>query len=303
MLRSQVVLRVPAEWETRYGANLVILRHPTLSARISYQERLHPQPSFSSIIERVLDADPEFRAQQFGTPQRVVTLEGEYGAWISIRGQRRDARAMRCVGEVLMGEFATVLDALALVPEHFATVEAVSRELLLTQTFDMGRRPRQFFYEPPVGWHGLPAGMTANWYPLDFPRNRSIIVVPPAHHRDGDAASELERTAESLGVGLVIDELVRAPLHSRSGYDGTNVQLRGHVEGRAAPIHRELAGFVVGARVYYARLETTMTAQLEPLRAILRDLATSFHPLPSHYETQSGSVFVKPLDLFDHWVG
>ena len=298
-----MVLRVPADWDTRYGANLVTLRRPALSARISYQERLHPQPSFSSIIERVLDADPEFRAQQFGTPQRVVTLEGEYGAWISIRGQRGDVRAMRCVGEVLMGEFATVLDALAVAPEHFATVAAVSRELLLTQTFDMMRRPRQFFYEPPVGWHGLPAGMTANWYPLDFPRNRSVIVVPPAHHLEGDPAAELERTAENLGVGIVIDELVREPLRSRGGNDGTHVRLRGHVEGRAAAIHRELVGFVVGPRVYYARLETTMTAQLEPLRATLRDVATSFHPLPSHHETQSGSVFAKPLDLFDHWVG
>ena len=210
---------------------------------------------------------------------------------------------MRWVGAVLMGEFATALDARALAPEHFAAVEAVARELLHTQTFDMARRPRQFFYEPPAGWRGLPSGMTANWYPLDCPRNRSLIVVPPARYLDGDAAAELERTVTNLGVGLVIDELVRDPLHSRGGVAGTHVQLRGHAESRTGAIHRELVGFVVGPRVYCIRLETTMTAQLEPLRTLLRDVAMSFQPLPSHDETRSGTAFAKPFDLFDHWVG
>jgi hypothetical protein len=304
-MRARVVcvLRVPAEWEIRYGANVTLLRRRDLAAQLGYHERIHPQPSFSSIIARVLDDDPEFRAQQFGTPQRVVTCEGEYGAWIAIEGRRGDARAMRWVGAVLMGEFATVLDALALAPEHGAAVEAVARELVHPQTFGMARRPRQFFYQPPGGWHGLPSGTTANWYPLDCPRNRSVIVVPPARHVDGDAAAELEVTVTSLGVGIVVDELVREPLRSHGGVGGTHVQLRGHIEGHTAAVHRELAGFVVGPWVYCMRLETAMSAQLSELRALLCAVARSFQPLPSHDETRSGMAFAKPLDLFDHWVG
>ncbi len=276
---------------------------PGLGARVQYRERLWPQPRFSAIVDQVLAVDPEFRVRELGEMSRVVTVEGEYGAWIHVHGERLGARAMRCIGAVFMGDFATALDVLATVPEHFAAVEGLAYELMRNQHFDLARRPRQFLYEPPPGWHGLPAGMIANWYPGDFPANRSMIVVPPARFVDIDPPAALETAIAELTAGLSIEDQVRDTVASSCGATGTCVRVRGHVERSDAPIHRELAGFVVGTRVYQLRLETAALDRLDEARALFHAVASSFHPLPSHDEVQSGHAFSPRLELFDHWAG
>ena len=223
------VLRLPVGADARHGANLVVVRRTDLSATVRYHERLQPQPTFSSIIGLVLDADRGFLSQHFGPSSRVTTREGEYGVWIAVHGRYRGGPASRWIGAVMVGEFATALEVLGLAPEHFATVEALGRDLMHTQTFDMGQRPRQFFYKPPLGWHGLLSGMTANWYSLEFPRDRSIIVVPPARHIEGDPGEELEATVASLEAGLSVDDVVRERVRARCG------AVRGRWHARRGP--------------------------------------------------------------------
>ena len=305
------MLRLPVGADARHGANLVVVRRTDLSATVRYHERLQPQPTFSSIIGLVLDADRGFLSQHFGPSSRVTTREGEYGVWIAVHGRYRGGPASRWIGAVMVGEFATALEVLGLAPEHFATVEALGRDLMHTQTFDMGQRPRQFFYKPPLGWHGLLSGMTANWYSLEFPRDRSIIVVPPARHIEGDPGEELEATVASLEAGLSVDDVVRERVRARCGavrcgavrcgVDGTRVAVRGRLAGRTLHIHRELVGFVVRSRLYTVRLETTMLGELARLQALLHDVAASFEPLDAP-DASNFSRGVPPLvDLFEHW--
>ena len=61
---------------------------PELGARFRYFERVRPQPSFAAIANQVLTGDPEFTVHHIGEMVRVVTREGEYGAWVRIDGPR-----------------------------------------------------------------------------------------------------------------------------------------------------------------------------------------------------------------------
>lgn len=291
-------LRFAAGWVQHFGANLVSAFPPELGARFRYYERFRPQPSFATIVDRVLASDPDFRAHEVGAMVRVVTAEGEYGSWVPITGTRDGHAAMRYVGAVFMGEFATALDVVALIPEHFATVEALALELVRAQRFEMTQRPRQFFYVPPPGWHGLPSGLIANWYPLDFPANLTNIVVPPANVVEGDA---VEVMIAELDAGLTVEDSGRSEFAAASGATGTYAQVRGKRAGRAESIYRELAVFVVDRRVYRMRFETANAARLVELREVFRAVAGSFRPLPARDELQSGRAFSARLDLFDHW--
>lgn len=295
------MLQLPSEWITHFGANLVTTYPPDLGARFRYYERVVPQPSFSAIVGRALQNDPLFRAQSFGEMARIVTREGEYGAFVSIDGEREGSRAMKFVGAVFLDEFATALDGIALVPQHFSTVEDRFVELLLSDEQGLTRRQRRFFYVPPPTWHGLPSGPTANWYPLDFPNNLTNIVVPPALAVDGDGARELEQAIAQCALGLAIEGTKRGELIAND-VRGTHVYMHGLRAGRKESIHRELAAFVLNGVLYRMRLETTNVAKLDHLREVFRAVATSFRPLPSPEERRIGRPFVTTSNIFDHWV-
>lgn len=295
------MLLLPADWVTHFGANLVTTYPPGLGARFRYFERLAPQPGMASIVQRALHNDPAFRAHGVGEMTRLVTREGEYGAYVEIDGEREGSRATKLVGAVFVDEFATALDAIALVPTELPAVRDAFVELLRSDAHGLTGRPRRFFYAPPAGWHGLPSGATANWYPLDFPRNRTNLVVPPAEVVAGGGEQAREAAVAQLALGLELEASTRGELTAH-GVRGSVVQLHGRRAGNPAPIYRELALFVVGDRLYRMRLETTNAAQILELRAVFRAVASSFRPLPSGDECRLGEPFASASTLFDHWV-
>ena len=283
------MLRLPAEWQRRYGDNVLTATLPRLDLRLRYHERLRPQPAFSTIVERALASDREMRPHDIGKMQRLVTAEGEYGAAITIRGRRGNTQALRWIGAVFLDEFATTLDVLA--TAHVAEVEALSLELWRGQRFEIAARPRPFYYVPPRDWQGLPSGLVANWYPPDFPANRSMIVVPPAQIVD-DPAAAIEAHATELAAGLVVEHLER---------DDNYVELRGRREDTI--VTRAMATIVVEPRLYCLRLETLRVDRLDEVRDTFRAVAASIRPLPGLDEIQLGRAFANRIELFDHWAG
>jgi hypothetical protein len=293
------VLQFPSEWIQHFGVNLATGYAPELGARFRYFERVRPQQSFSRIVEQAIATDPDFHVHQVGDMVRLVTVEGEYGAWVAVEGRREGARAMRYVGAVFMTDFATVLDAIAIIPAHFPTIEKLSLELARSQRFEMARRPRPFFYVPPAGWQGVASGLATTWYPLDFPNNQSTIAVAPASFIEGDAQSAIEATFADAGAGLSIETTVRDAVSSSAGHTGSLLRLSGRRAGRAEPIYREVAMYVVAPYAYRMRLETTNASALLALRETLRGVASSFRPLPGADEVRSGRALSAPLDLTD----
>jgi hypothetical protein len=172
---------------------------------------------------------------------------------------------------------------------------------LLSEEQGLTRRPRRFFYVPPAGWHGLPSGMTANWYPLDFPKNLTNIVVPPATTVELDGAQELEQAVAQCAIGLAIESSTRGEL-TANGVRGTHLRMHGSRAGRKEPIYRELAVFVLNGMLYRMRFETTNAVRIEELRELFRAVATSFRPLPSPEERRVGRPFATTSNIFDHWV-
>lgn len=286
---------------THFGANIVTAYPPDLGARFRYFERVLPQPSLSGVVGRALTNDPLFRPTAFGEMTRFVTTEGEYGAWVAIDGTREDSRTLLLVGAVFLDDFATVLVGVALVPEYFNEVQDAFVQLLRTQQHDLTSRPRRFFYVPPPGWHGLPSGMTANWYPLDFPRNLTNIVVPPAARIDGDGSRDIEVAITQCEYGLAIETSTREEIVSVGGVRGTLQRVLGTRAGRPEPIHRELAAFATGGHLYRMRLETTNAGSALELEDLFRTVARSFRPLPTTEERRTGVPFATPSTAFEHW--
>ena len=275
------MIQFPSAWVQHFGVQLATAYPPELGARFRYFERLRPEQSFSRIVERMIDGDPEFRVHEVGQMRRLVTAEGEYGAWIAIEGRREGGRAMKYIGAAFLGDFATALDSIAIIPEHFGEVERLSLELTRAQRFELGKRPRRYFYEPPAGWQAVPSGLTASWYPPDFPNNLTTLVVPPATVVAGSADATIDATFAEAAAGLSIESTVREELTSAAGANGALLRLSGRRDGRAEPIFREMALFLVGDHAYSMRLETTNASQLLELRELFREVAGSFRPLPN----------------------
>lgn len=249
----------------------------------------------------MLASDPEFVVHQVGDMVRLVTVEGEYGAWVRIDGLREGSRAMRYIGAVFMDDFATALDCVVLIPARFPEFEAWSLELLHSETFGVSRRPRRFFYVPPVGWQGIPSGLVANFYPMDFPKNRTNLVVQPAMFLEADEESAVAAIQSQLGAGLVIEKSVREEISSSAGVKGSYLRLQGHRQGRTELLYRELALFVVHQHAYHMRLETASTDQLLEMRAVFRGVVGSFKALPAPDERRLGRAFARVPNALTHW--
>jgi hypothetical protein len=298
------VIDFPKDWIQHFGVDLVTATPPDGGGRFRYFLRLRPQGPFSAIVRRVLATDPAFRVQHVGPMAKVVTAEGEYGAWVRVEGTRAGARALRTVGAVFLGDFATALDTLMLVPARFAELERRSLALLHGQRHGLAWRPRQFYFVPPAGWQGVPCGLTASYYPPDFPKNRSVLIVPPAVPLDGSPESAAADALAVASAGLTVERSTRRALASATGLAGTLFAVRGRRPGRLERVHRRVALFVAAPWVYRLQVETLAAPRLRELRALFLDVVASFRPLPDVDERRGGRAFTHaPAELFDGWLG
>lgn len=296
------MVRFPSEWRSAFGVDLVTAFPADLGARFRWYERLIPQPSFSSVVERMIATDPDFRVHRIGDTVRAVTHEGEYAAWVSIDGRRQGTEAVRYIGAVFLEHFASALDCVAILPAHFDHLRQVSFDLLRTAEYQLTARPRPFYYLPPKDWQALPGGATATWYPPDFPANLSNIAIPHALKLEGSADAAIEKAFIELGAGLTIDQQQRGEVRTTTDHTGTLLQVLGHRAGRPEPVIRELAILVVGDRVYRARLETVRADLLATLREQFQHVVASIRPLPTAEEARLGYAFSNRSTEFDHWV-
>jgi len=289
------VVPFPSEWPQSHGVDIVTTFPPELGARFRWYARQTPQAPFSAIVERVLASDPDFQVRGVGDSVRAITREGEYAAWVAVDGRRQGVEAVRYIGAVFLDHFVSVLDCLALVPEHFSRLKELSFELLRSSAHQLTARPRPFYYEAPLDWQALPSGATATWYPPDYPRNLANIAVAHAVRIDTDAATAVRSAFATASSELAIVSSSEHNLSSTLGHDGSYLELRGH------DVHRAIAMFVVDGRAYRMRLETGMSGSLAQLRELFRAMAISFRPLPTLHEMTIGRAFAKPSQDFDHW--
>lgn len=285
------MIQFPAEYTQHVGEHLVTAYPPKGGGRFRYWERMRPALSLSAVVERVLSMDPAFSVRSLGKPLRLVTREGEYAGWVPVEGVREGGRARHYIGAVFGDDFVAVLDTVVLIPQQFDEFARLSEECLRSIVLEQGERPRLFSYEPPLGWQGLPSGLTTNWYPLDFPNNRSNISVLPARV----TTANLEQTKNALIAAasgdMQIETSVEEVAHLSSGATGRFLLFHGRSVNKSEPMLREIAVFVSEQRNYILRLENLSADTAGEARRIFRAVVSSVRLLPQANERSVGRAF------------
>lgn len=274
------MIDAPPGWSQYFGANLVTLLPPTGGGRVRYYERL-PVRGLSDTVDDILARDPAYRVEAVLKSLRVVTEEGEHGVLVPVRGTRGGGPALRFLGIVITDEFMAALDTLVLLRTQLAYLERTSRELLLSIALGLGVRRRRFFYTPPPGWHALPGGLAATFYPADFPGNMTNLAVLPATPGKEPPHAVLRSylARESLHGFTIEGGVEEEGVVSAAGLEGVRFRFAGK-SPRHAWLARDVVIFAGGGYSYFLRLETTATDRLDEHRAVLEEVARTAEPVP-----------------------
>jgi hypothetical protein len=257
----------PPGWTRQVSGSRVVLLPPggTNHGAIRYDERKTPQKVLSAILAEQLSSEREFRVEATGSWERLVTIEGELGAAITVNGSIGADAAQRDLGVVYLDDAYALIDGYCVHPDEFAMFSATVRELTRGDSHFLGVRRRRFEYTPPRNWHARARGFVAEWFPRTFPSERVTIMVWPAMPRRVLTADAfIERVASEAG-GTQTRET--ATLHTLGGQ-----RLVIDHPGR----HRSLVVLEDDRYIYPLQVEANTTAYDD----VLHGVVTSIHPIP-----------------------
>jgi hypothetical protein len=258
-------------WIGHHGVHMVTLYPPGGGGRIRFLDR-RPLMRVAEVVAHVLALDLAFVLTSHGVVTPMITDEGEHGAWITIRGMRDSSAVLRHVGAVFGDQVTAIFDTLVVAPDRSELLESTARRLQQGLSLALGVRRRWFGYTPPVGWTAVPNGLITRWYPPEYPREQTELVVLPAEPSglDGDAViGEMARGTESV-------------VEAQQGLSGRYWSYNRH----------HVAVFVAAPYVYSLRMATD-TAERQ---AVFEQVVRSVMPVPAPHHPVD-------LSLFSHLVG
>ena len=183
------------------------------SGAIRYDERKAPLLRASAILHEQLEQDRAFVIDRAGTWERMLTIEGEHAAAITIVGAVDGRPIQRDFGIVFLDDAYALTGGYCLDPESFALFATTVRELARGDAHLLGIRRRRFEYTAPEGWQARARGFVAQWFPRDYPTERARITVWPALPSSALSAEAFvdrvagEATAHKTREACTIDEL------------------------------------------------------------------------------------------------
>lgn len=249
---------------------------------IRYRERVRPVRRLLDVARSIVEGDPDFVPATFQPAELIKTAEGEYAALVVLDGSYRGQPARRFVGSVLTEDFATELDVLALVPERFAALHKLALSLLMNDTLQLGVRPRRFLYTPPPGWNALLRGLSATYYPPEFPQVLAELTVPPAEPQRRSLLVVYAAIAQAdAAAGLTTEhEFGPDPVSSDHGLRGRQwyTILKSPAQTR---LYRYVVLFQDDHYTYTLRLQSDSQAHLSAQHKSLVAVCRSVHPLPA----------------------
>jgi hypothetical protein len=277
------VIPTPAGWQKVVRGDQVRLQPPPERplGEIRYRERFGPLRTARQVVAAKLASAPGFVPRAITPPQRLVTHEGEYAAFIAIDGAVAEQPARRYMGIVFGDNFTTLLDAISLSPPHFDELEVVARDLTQRTTLILGVRRRRFVYQPPPGWQALTNVFVTNWYPPDFPGNLASIIAFPANPLKQTPQQILDAlVVEERAKGVEIDE-VSGPeaLSSRHALPGLAWRIVARPP-RQGVMSRELVVLQDSRYLYPLRLDLIEARAGGNARAEFRQVVDSVEPIP-----------------------
>jgi len=220
-----------------------------------------PLATLGEIVDRALAGEPGFRAERRTGEERLVTIEGEHAAAVTVAGTFEGRPAQRDFGVVFLDDAYALTSGYCLAPDDFELFSATVRELARGDSHFLGVRRRRYDYLAPEGWRAERRGFDAEWR---APESAASITVWPAMPRGLVPASTVvaQAIAEAARAG---DGLTRSPLRVAS--------LRGEelVAGS-----RRMVVLEDDRYTYAARLDATTAQYAAAFGALVR----SIQPIP-----------------------
>ncbi len=272
----------PAGWRAHAGAGVVALVPPDGGGRVRCHERL-PAAPLSQVISRLLAADPSFRATGTLAVEPLVTAESEYATLVTLAGVLANRAVVRVIGVVTTDDVAAAIDGLACAPDALHAIEQATRLMTSQLALGLGERRRRFLYPAPraSGWQALARGLVTTWYAPGYPRNATVITVPPTTPCLFTAAElSAALTAEDAVYGMATtDDSPGVPFVSDHGLAGERRTVR-LVRETGDEVVRELIVCVADERGYMLRLDALSEADFAAHLPDLLAMASGAQPLP-----------------------
>jgi len=288
-------------WSRKWMADGFILFPPQgrSAGGIRVQDRLRPLRSVRAIVDQAMAEMQRVLADlEIGKLSRLITVEGEYGAALTITGRRRadGQRVERTLGLVFGEDAYSRVDGIMQIDAELDGFRA--RVRLMTRNLSLGlgaARRRRFLYRPPLAWQGMARSFRSDWIPPEYPRDPAMIQVFHAKPFAAGPQVAFERMLrEDLAYGLQIeDQVPGAAISNPYDLPGEISTVVGRYPG-GPRLHFDLAVLIDARFLYILRLESGDEG-LEAHRAAFRSVIESVQPLPAPREAREAA----PLDL--HW--
>ncbi len=248
---------------------------------IRYRERVRPVRRLLEVARSAVLADADFIPATYEPTQTLQTAEGEYAGLVQLDGTYQGKPARRFIGSVFTEDFATELDVLAPHPDGFTNLQQLATNLLVNDTLQLGVRPRRFLYTPPHGWRGQTSGLSAIYYPVEFPQIAAHLTVPPAEPlRRPVLAVYAAITQADAAAGLITEqEFGPDPVSSEHGLRGRQWYTILKTPSRLRQF-RYVILFQDEHYTYTLRLHSESQVHLSAQHRILSAVCRSVQPLP-----------------------
>jgi hypothetical protein len=265
---------------------------------VRYTERRRPLLRVRDVVAE-LERDPRFRITRVGRTERIITDEGEYGAVVTVDGLLLEAPIQHTLGFVFVDDFFSLVDGVALRPEHQGRFAGQVRHLTMNDFQGAGQvRRRRYYYQPPGGWSGVGRFLHTYWLPDDFPANPSFITVIPAIPVPPGSKSFIDAIAHNQmpdSEGLLLESMSEPrPLATKNKLSGSYWEGVGTVEQKAR--FRDVQVLEDGRFAYPVLLESSYERHEGGL-ALLRALVDTIEPIPRPGEVLSH----ESKESMEHW--
>lgn len=282
------MIGAPQGWRTFRGQRELCFVHPVDLAHgiITYDEGQRPLASMPELVARELRARSSFVASAVGEAELLATDEGEHAALVRVAGTFNGRPAELAIGLVLFDEQYSRIVGLCVE----GTLLDVVRDLVRSDAYLLGPRPRRAHYARPPGWHAVARGLLTELYPPEAPRDRAVLTVWPALPR-ARARDAWQRAVFQLERGFSVERELTRELVTAQKLEGHRYRLAGDVTQRDVVVLRD------ATYVYPFRLEVVQGSPRAAEHAeVLMRMVDSCRPLPGRRATPVAHA------ALDHWV-
>lgn len=277
------MIAVPEGWTTLLHVDglTVIPPQGPAAALVRYVERVRPLASAADILAERLASHRRFKPATPPTVERLVTVEGEYGAFVTVQGSLGTQAAQYSLGLVFGDDFYARIEGFCLQPALQDAFAQVVRKLAQEDRHLLGIRRRRFMYAS-NGWRAIARGFLTDWLCEDYPRVNAMATVYPAVPVSSGTATQAWAAARASRLGTPFQSTSWQPVVVRD-------DIAGRLKGRLA----ESRGVVDGVErlfsmvlledsrySYSAELLSLSAAHFDAHRAGFRRMWETFEAIP-----------------------